>query len=107
MDTATQQRIAGRRWAEEVTETAQAEGSDFLEGYRRQLKRVFAEDLVAPDRMSEAEAIAFEAEQITFGKYLGLTWGRIPASYIGWLADQGRRLLRYVRSDRYRQREDQ
>lgn len=106
MDTATQKRIEGRQWAEETIAVAQEASPEFLEGYRRQLKRVFAEDLVAADSMSEAEAIAFEAEQITFGKYLGLTWGRIPASYIGWLADQGRRLLRYVRSDRYRQRED-
>ena len=109
LDESDKQRIAGRKWAEETIETAMDEGPDFMDGFVRQIRRVFAAELTKndPDVMTEEEAIAFEAERITFGKHSGSTWGEAPASWIAWLSDQQRPLNRYVRSERFQQRDQE
>ena len=106
MDKETADRIAGRKWAEECLEFAFDQSPDFVEGFRRQIKRVLAGDLTPADTMTEQEAISFEAETIAFGKFSGSNWGSIPVEYIAWLADNSQRLLKYVRSDRFNRRKE-
>ena len=109
LDESDKQRIAGRKWAEETIETAMDEGPDFLAGFVRQIRRVFAAELTAndPDVMTEEEAIAFEHEEVVFGKHKGFEWGEVDAKYIAWLADQNRPLNRYVRSERFKNRDQE
>jgi len=109
LDESDKQRIAGRKWAEETIETAMEEGPDFMDGFVRQIRRVFAADLAKndPDVMTREEAIAFEHEEIVFGKHKGFEWGEVDAGYIAWLADQNRQLSRYVRSELFQQRDQE
>ena len=101
------QRIAGRKWAEEVIEVALESGKDFHEGFVRQLRRVYKakQEEIPHLVMTEAEAIAFEAQQITFGKYAGETYGTAPREYVAWLMDRNLALFKYVNSTRFKERE--
>jgi len=104
LDASDKDRIAGRKYAENACEHAIDKGIHFLEGFRRQLKRVFGSQVTSDDSMSDDEAIAFEAETIGFGKFATKTWGKADRDYIGWLADQSKQLHRYVASDRFKDR---
>jgi hypothetical protein len=59
--------------------------------------------------MNDQEAIRFEAECIEFGSHRGSEIGVVPCHYIGWLAENefAIQLRRYVKSVRFRQRQDQ
>jgi hypothetical protein len=104
MDQSDQDRIAGRKWAEECSEFALGQSRDFIEGYRRGLKGIFGGDLTPADAMTEAEAIEFEAEKLGFSIYGDMSWGEAPDSFVGWLGDKNARLARYLKSDRWKER---
>ncbi len=58
---------------------------------------------------TEAEAIAFEQEVITFGMHSGKRYADVPLEYLQWLADQSRQnfhcLWRYLKSERVKREE--
>ena len=104
MDTEDKQRIDGRKFAEDVFLFVRESNISFQQGFIRELKRTFSEQITPPDAMAEREAIEFETLTIPFGTHQGKPYGEIPTEYLAWLADHYQRFLRYVKSQRYKDR---
>ena len=98
------QRIEGRKFAEDVILFVSESDAAFQQGFIRQLKRTFPEELTPIDVMPEKEAIDFEAQAIPFGIHQGISYGEIPTEYLAWLADHYQMFLRYIKSQRYQDR---
>ena len=104
MDTEDKSRIEGRKFAEDVFLYVRESDIGFQQGFIRELKRTFSEQITPPDAMVEREAIDYEAQAIPFGIHQGKSYGEIPTEYLAWLADHYQRFLRYVKSQRYKDR---
>ena len=107
LDASDKQRIAGRKWADEVIEEAMTNGADFLIGFARATRVAFPPDAAKLHAMTDDEARAFEAGEISFGKHKGAAWGEVPIAYIGWMAENNRPLQEYVRSETFKRRQEE
>ncbi len=103
---ADRDRIEGREWAEEVIADVLENTDDFIEGFERQIRRVyrmFRTHLTDQGAMTHKEAIEFEKEQVGFGCYTARTYATTPPEYLAWLVDANLDLARYVRSERFQE----
>ena len=101
------QRIAGRKWAEEVIAYAEGEGFGFFEGFVRGIRSRFEERLTPQGAMTELEARVFENKTIDFGIHEGEVYGYVEAEYLAWVVDKFEPLRRYVKSVRFRRRQNE
>ena len=110
MQTRLKQRIQGRGIARALLEmaTLDAEPADVQDGFWRELQDVMPKPIrePLPTAMTDDEAKAFEQCDIPFGKHMHEKYGMIPISYLGWVADQGIQLRRYMQSARAQRREE-
>ncbi len=107
----TQQRIDGRKRAEELLSLAdiKIESRPLQEGFARAMREyadgIFGDPVEKVVRvMADSEAIEFEAEHVGFGKYKDDPYGSVDIDYLAWIADKNLRLQAYLRSDRAKQR---
>lgn len=98
-----EQRIEGRKTAEELFEEyCHGEDPAWIEGFARACY-AFAEKRLPrqpSEVMTTTEAKVFETEKLQFGKHSGEFIGDIPMSYLNWLADNNRPMIKYVDSQR-------
>lgn len=107
----TQERIEGRKFAEEMIDLLPTDRSPFVLAAALRL-RIFTDEvlgLAKPETglltMNDQQAEAFEREKITFGAHIGKAYRYVPLDYLAWLSDSNLRLAAYLRSDRGRKRE--
>jgi hypothetical protein len=102
------QTIAGREAAEMfIAEYTEGESEEWLIGFARACLKYSESVLKMPvDRaaMTSEEAQKYERVVFTYGKHKDKSIGDIPMSYLNWIADTNRALLRYVDSQRGRER---
>ena len=92
-------RIAGRKWAEEVFDDVPKQTKAFQTGFRREVRRRIKRQVtVEAQPMTDKQAREFGKGRIEFGKYKGYMLEVIPLEYLEWLADQGVMLHRYLLS---------
>ena len=98
-------RIAGRKWAEEVA--AENMTPAFRAGFMNSIKRCFTVREIDPQAMSDEEAREFGRDILGFGQHANETYDDCPLEYLEWLVDQNATLARYLRSRRIQEeRED-
>lgn len=107
-----EQRIAGRKIGQSIVEMIKSDNASVskatLEGIARALRGWADEVDPKPDllTMTEAEAIRFENTPIDYGAHAGEYRGQLPEGYFNWLIASAEELVRYSRSDRWRDRKD-
>ncbi len=100
-DASTLSNIAARQAAQDLIACAGEQPERFWEIV---VKLATAKLPPVPDPkppMTEAEAVSFERTRIPYGKYVGVTLGDVPVSYLLFIAegdDFARQLRRYVKS---------
>jgi len=97
----------GERWAADCMQYAVMRNAAFAAGVRNYMRRAIAvaEDDAALVPMTDTEAAAFEQQTITFGRYNGQAWSRIPTDYVIWLVNRSAPLQRYIQSARFKRRD--
>lgn len=103
MSDETQERIDGRKWAEEVLEEVYKHSDAFQLGFLRYMKNQFGGKevrVVGPRPFSDAKAREFGHHVIPFGKHAGSRYDEVPLDYLEWLVDQNTELARYLMSRR-------
>lgn len=100
------ERAMGERWAADCVRYASIRSASFAAGLLAYMRRAIAdaEQDASLVPMSDAEATAFEQQTITFGRFNGQAWSRIPTDYVMWLVGRGTPLQRYTQSDRFKRR---
>ncbi len=102
------QKLNGRSIAKDLIEALLADYSDedIKIGIAREF-RAFADSIdprPSPETMTDAEAKEFEASKLGFGAYRGSTFGELSQSYLSFLIAGSEQIVRYSRSDIYRDR---
>lgn len=102
------QRIAGRKWAEEVLADLPIDKTEeYQYGFMDRMKRCFAVKELDPQAMTDEEAREFGRQTLGFGAHAGKTYDDCPLAYLEWLTDTKNALDRYLRSRRiYEERRD-
>lgn len=103
----TQDRIDGRRWAEELLADVHLARPAFQQGFMRRMLAEFKANEIDRRAMTDEQAREFGAVLIQFGKHSGLRYDDAPLDYLEWLADQNSVLARYVRSRRIREEQQE
>ena len=105
-----EERIAGRKDAEELLAMVGGGTEDYLKGVATAL-RAFANRVLGEEKseselrvMTEIEAKAFEEKRIKYGRNAGETYGEAPIDDLVWLVDSTLPLAAYLRSDRGKRR---
>ena len=94
-------RIAGRKWAEEVL--AEDMTDAFRAGFLGRIQKCFAVREIDPKAMSDKEARKFGRRIIGFRPHRGKTYDECPLDYLDWLAGKNLDLVAYLRSRRIRE----
>jgi len=101
MDTADQDRIDGRKWADEVLTDLAAKSGDYQMGFWREIRRRQpTPDPLKAGLMTDDQSREFGRRTMYFGMHLGKRYDEAPLDYLEWLADQNVELARYVGSRR-------
>lgn len=105
LDPATlQERIDGRKWAEEVLGDLPTDKQDpFRQGFMDRMQRCFQVTEFDPGAMTDAQSQAFGRRVLNVGCHRDKTYDECPLDYIEWLAEQNAELTRYLRSRRIRE----
>jgi len=101
MDKSDQDRIAGRKWAEETLAGIADESADYREGFWREIGR--HQPKPSPLKlglMSDEQAREFGRRTIGFGTHGTKRYDDAPLEYLKWLAEANVDLARYVGSRR-------
>ena len=103
-----EERIAGRKDAEELLAMVCGGTEDYLKGVATALRefanRVLGEEKSELRVMIEEEAAAFEQKGIKYGRNAGLKYGEAPIDDLVGLVDSTIPLAAYLRSDRGKRR---
>ena len=105
---ADRDRIAGRRWAEEVLHEVEDEGNSdaFRAGFWREIRRRVKLRKPSKTVMSDRKSREFGRRVVEFGKFRGQRYDDVPLDYLEWLADQGTELQAYLESRRVKEERD-
>ena len=112
----TTERIAGRKYAEELLSLVEIQSPDFALGFWRAIAKAAEENGQSSDGqagkddllpMTDEEATYYERHEVLeFGMHRGKAYGEAPISYLVWLAESNLPLLKYVRSRRAQHRQE-
>ena len=103
LDDDDRDRISGREWCRELLTALAAESEAYQAGFWRHVKRQLDPQELDRGAMSDSKAREFGQEVLDFGKHRGKTYDDTPLDYLEWLADEGEKLARYVRSRRVKE----
>lgn len=108
-ETRIQDRIAGRKEAEELLSVRSMEVSEDWQRAFALAMRHFADSVLGPVDsslavMNEQQAKIFELRLVQFGIHRDKTYAEAPIDYLTWIADNASELASYLRSDRGKHR---